>query len=327
MSAATWRAVGRAFPGPVVLAVWALATVPAPLIFFEATHRWEEDPSVSSALWWVVGAVPVLAAVAAARWTRRTDRAHPAPAALVAVVAATLVSAVFVGATLAVYRWVVPLSGAAPWRGVLAASAALAVGGAAIGHLLARGRVRRRSQASARRGYVTGAIAVVLGALFAQTAVQLGAEGSTASDGPVEHGPAGQLWLPAADRYAIFAEGFSPSNPDCRVTGPDGAVGSASSVSVPPGGYGGGDATTYTWVASFDVPAPGSYSVSCRSSDPQASYVVGEVPRIRGAVGSLIHWPLTAIWLLGAVPGLLIIAAAVRRRTGGRRAAAPPCRS
>ncbi|MEK8106187.1 hypothetical protein NKG94_15260 [Micromonospora sp. M12] len=55
MTAATWRVVGRSFPGPVVLAVWLLVTVAAPLMFFEATHRWEEDPTVAPALWWTVG--------------------------------------------------------------------------------------------------------------------------------------------------------------------------------------------------------------------------------------------------------------------------------
>lgn len=329
MNAATWRLVGQAFPGPVVLAVWVLVTVPAPLIFFEGTHRWEEDLKVSTALWWTVGAVPGLAAVVAAKWTWCTGQRRTASAMLAAVAAATLISAVFVGATMAVYRWVVPLDGAAQWRSVLFGSVPLAICGAAVGHRFELGRVRR-SQGPTRRDYVIGGVVAVAGALLAQTTVQLGAEGSSVwSDSPeygavgpyaATVGELGELRLPAAGQYAIFAVGFSPSNPDCQVTGADRAVVPAKLVTIAPGDYG-SDAAAYTWVASFDVPAPATYSLSCQTSDEQATYTVGEVPQIRGAVGSLIHWPLVAIWLLGAIPGLLIIAETVRRRT--RRRSAP----
>ncbi|MEU6074052.1 hypothetical protein [Micromonospora sp. NPDC047074] len=329
MIAATWRVVGRAFPGPGVLAVWVLVTVPAPLIVFEGTHRWEEDQKVSTALWWIVGAVPVLAAVVAAKWTRCTGQRRAASVVMAAVVAATLISAGFVGATVAVYRWVVPLSGAAQWWSVLFGSVPLAICGAAVGYLLARVRLRR-SPVSARRGYVTGGIAAMVGALLAELTVQLGAEGSTVWYDPVEYGAVGQyaapaseqreLRLPAAGQYAIFAVGFAPRSPDCRITGADRAVVPAKLVTIAPGDYG-GDAASYAWVASFEVPVPGTYSLSCRTDDQQASYTVGEVPQIRGAVSALIHWPLIAIWLLGAIPGLLIIAETARRRT--RRRSAP----
>ncbi|MFI6784914.1 hypothetical protein [Micromonospora sp. NPDC050276] len=325
MSAATWRLVGRSLPGPVALAVWLLVTVPAPLVFFEWTHRWEEDPTVAAAVWWTVGAAPVLAAVAAARWTWRTGRRRAAPA----LVAAASTSAVFVGTSLAVYRWVIPLTGSAPWRSVLVGSAVLVPCGAAVGHLLARGRLRRKHVPS-RRGVVTGAIVAAVGALLAQTTVQLGAEGSTVRYDPVEYGAvgpyvasasqSGDLRLPAAGQYAIFAVGSAPGSPDCRITGADRVVVPATPVTIAPGDYG-GDYASYAWVASFDVPASGSYSLSCRTSHPQASYSVGEVPRIRGAVGALIHWPLIAVWLLGAIPGLLIVGDAGRRR--GRRRPAP----
>ncbi|MEU4677810.1 hypothetical protein [Micromonospora sp. NPDC023737] len=322
MNAATWRLAGRAFPGPVVLAVWVLVTVPAPLIFFEGTHRWEEDQKVSTALWWTVVAVPGLAAVVAAKWTWCTGRRRTASAMLASVVAATLISAVFVGATMAVYRWVIPLDGAAQWRSVLFGSVPSAICGAAVGHMFGLGRVRR-SQVPTRRGYVIGGVAAMVGALLAQTTVQLGAEGSSVWSGFPQYGTVaphaatvgelGELRLPEAGQYAIFAVGFSPSNPDCQVTGADRAVVPAKLVTIAPGDYG-GDAASYTWVASFDVPVPGTYSLSCQTSDQEATYTVGEVPQIRGAVGSLIHWPLVAIWFFGAIPGLLIIAETVRRR-------------
>ncbi|NLU81117.1 hypothetical protein HCA58_22800 [Micromonospora sp. HNM0581] len=329
MNAATWRVVGRAFPGPMALAVWMLVTVPAPLIFFEGTHSWEEDLKVSTALWWIVGAVPVLAAVVATKWTRCNGQRRTASAMVAAVVAATLVSAVFVGATMAVYRWVVPLSGVAAWRSVLFGSVPLAICGAAVGYLFGRGRVRR-SPVSPRRGFVLGGIVAVVGALLAETSVQLGAESSTVRYDAVEYGAVGPyatsareqgvLRLPAAGRYAIFAVGHSPRNPDCQVTGVGVPPRSAKLVTIAPGDYG-SDYASFAWVASFDVPVPGAYSLSCRTYDQQASYTVGEVPQIRGAVGALIHWPSIAIWLLGAIPGLLIIADTARRRA--RRRSAP----
>jgi hypothetical protein len=48
----------RAFPGPLGLAVWIAVTVPAPLVLYEATHRWEEDQRVSTALAWTLAALP-----------------------------------------------------------------------------------------------------------------------------------------------------------------------------------------------------------------------------------------------------------------------------
>ncbi|MFF0151724.1 hypothetical protein [Micromonospora sp. NPDC005203] len=328
MSAATWRVAGRTLPGPKILALWMLATVPAPLVFFEWTHRWEEDPGVSAALWWIAGAVPVLAAAVAARWTWSAAPRRSTSAPVAAVVAAALVSAVFVAATMAVYRWVIPLTGVAPWRGVVIACVPLVICGAVVGHLLARGRPRR-SHPSVRHGLVTGGITVVGGALLAQLTVQLGAEGSTVRYGEWEYGAvgpyassaieSGHLTLPAAGRYAIYAVGFAPADPDCEVTGAGATARRAQPLTIPPGGYG-GDAVSYAWVATVDVLSAGAYSLSCRTADPETSYTVGEVPEIRGAVAALIHWPLIAIWLLGAAPGLAIIAASVRRRAGRRPA-------
>ncbi|MBG6066236.1 hypothetical protein [Micromonospora ureilytica] len=321
MRAATWRMVVRSLPGPVALAVWLLVTVPVPLVFFEWTHRWEDDPTIGAALWWTVGAAPVLAAVVAAEWTWRSGPRRTGSALVAAVVAATLISAVFVGTTAAVYLWVIPLTGLAPWRSVFG-SVLLAVCGAAVGHLLARGRARPDHVAT-RRGYVTGAIVAMVGALLGQATVQFGAEGSTVLHDSVEYGavgpyaaPAsqsGELRLPAAGRYAIFAVGSAPHDPDCQVTGVDQVVVSATVVTIAPGDYG-GDFASYAWVAAFAVSVPGAYSLSCRTWDQQASYTVGEIPRIRGAVSALIHWPLFAVWLLGAIPGLLIMASTGRRR-------------
>ncbi|WP_433389327.1 hypothetical protein [Micromonospora sp. KLBMP9576] len=327
MEPAAWRAVERAIPGPLGVAAWIAATLPAPLMFFEATHRWEERQDVSAALWWVLGALPVLSATVAARWTWHTGQRRTLPAFLTAVGAATLIGAVFLVATLAAYRWVVPLQGAVDWPDTLLGGVLLAVAGGAVGHLVGLGKVRRGRLAH-RHGHLVGGIVAVLGALLAQTTVQLGAEGSTSRYDVLGYGDVGpyaatatgpgMVALPAAGRYAILAVGFAPQNPDCRVTGGAVAGQPAELVTIAPGGYG-TDAASYAWVASFDVPGPGTYSLACRSSDEEASYVVWETPDVRGVVGAMIHWPLAAIWLLGALPGLLVIAKTAARRRAGRQ--------
>ncbi|KAB1108226.1 hypothetical protein [Micromonospora aurantiaca] len=300
-------------PGPGVLTAWLAATVPAPLVFFEWTHRWEEDQPVWTALWWPVLASPVLAAVLAARQPRRPG---------VALGVSTLVATVLLALSLAFFRWVVPLTGEARWGRALLGGAALAVAGALTGYA-AGGRLPHRARPASRRGYLIGGLAVVFGALLAQSAVGLGAEDSTIGQPPHEYGgvgpystSAGRFTAPAAGAYAIFAVGFSPADPDCRVTGGGAEVRTAEPVSVPPGDYG-SDAATYSWVATVRVPMPGTWTLDCRTTDPEASYVVGDVPEIRGAVGEVIHWPVGVIWLLGAVPGLLIVADTARRRRAG----------
>ncbi|ADU06864.1 MULTISPECIES: hypothetical protein [Micromonospora] len=297
-------------PGPGVLTAWLAATVPAPLVFFEWTHRWEEDQPVSTALWWPVLASPVLAAVLAARQPRRPG---------VALGVSTLVATALLALSLALFRWVVPLTGEAHWGRALLGGAALAVAGALIGYA-AGGRLPHRVRPASRRGYLIGGLAVVFGALLAQSAVRLGAEDSTIGQPPHEYGgvgpystSAGRFTAPATGAYAIFAVGFSPADPDCRVTGGGAEVRTAEPVSVPPGDYG-SDAATYSWVATVRVPTPGRWTLDCRTTDPEASYVVGDVPEIRGAVGEVIHWPVGVIWLFGAVPGLLIVADTARRR-------------
>ncbi|MEU1237628.1 hypothetical protein ABZ399_25965 [Micromonospora aurantiaca] len=297
-------------PGPGVLTAWLAATVPAPLVFFEWTHRWEEDQPVSTALWWPVLASPVLAAVLAARQPRRPG---------VALGVSTLVATALLALSLALFRWVVPLTGEAHWGRALLGGAALAVAGALTGYA-AGGRLPHRVRPASRRGYLIGGLAVVFGALLAQSAVRLGAEDSTIGQPPHEYGgvgpystSAGRFTAPAAGAYAIFAVGFSPADPDCRVTGGGAEVRTAEPVSVPPGDYG-SDAATYSWVATVRVPTPGKWTLDCRADDPEASYVVGDVPEIRGAVGEVIHWQVGVIWLLGAAPGLLIVADTARRR-------------
>ena len=324
MGKASWLALKRASPGPVWLSAWIAVTVPAPLVFYEATHRWEENQQLSMALRWTLGTLPVLAAAVSTRWTGRAATRRVASAFPAGMAAGVMVSAVFLAATVAFYRWVIPLDGVVSWSRMFWLGLPLAVAGAAVGCVIGV-KGRRRNGWSARRRRLLGALVVVAGALLAPVTVRLGAEDSTirydegsyGAVGPlaVSVGKSGVLILPAAGRYAVLAMGNAPEDPDCRVRGPGVAERRTTLVTIPPRDYG-GDYATYGWVASFTVPGPGTYALSCRTSDPQADYTVGEVPQIRGAVGALIHWPLVVIWLIGSVPGLLIIASTIRRRTG-----------
>ncbi|MFC0527606.1 hypothetical protein [Phytohabitans kaempferiae] len=337
MDGAGAKAVGRAFPGPVELAAWLAVTVPAPLVFFQATHRWEEDQPLSTALYWALAPLPVLAATAAARLSspRSTAGARPAtPAAarprstavgrFAAIAAGTAVAAVFLAASTVWYRWVVPLDGEASWPRFWWTGAALAVAGAVAGHVIAPRRWPG-GRAWVRPGLVLGVVVALLGAVLATTTVRLGAEDSTVrfdeggagGVGPagVPEGMPGQMVLPKAGRYALLAMGSAPRRPDCRYSVPGVAERRAEPVSIPPGNYG-GDYASYAWVATITVPEPGRYALDCQDAPPEASYLVGDVPEIRGAVGALIHWPVAVVWLLGAVPGLLILLAALRRRGG-----------
>jgi len=304
--------VVRAFPGPVGLAAWIAVTVPAPLVFYEATHRWEEDQPASTALAWTLAALPVLAGAVAARWSARTERRGAVTDILTALAVATGVSALFLAASLAFHRWVIPLGGEPSWSGAWWLGLLLAAAGAAVGHVVGP-RIAGRGGRWARPGYLLGATVAVAGALLAPVTVRLGAEDSTirydegsyGGVGPATAaGASGVLTLPAAGRYAILAMGDAPREPDCRVSAP---AGPTEHVGIPPGDYG-GDFATYSWVATLSVPAPGVYTMECHNAGEQASYTVGEVPQIRGAVGTLIHWPPPVIWLFGALPGLWIVA-------------------
>ncbi|BBH68365.1 hypothetical protein ACTI_50500 [Actinoplanes sp. OR16] len=268
------------------VAAWIAVTVVAPLMFFDVTHRWEEDQDVGSALLWTLVALPVLAATIRAR----------------SLLAGTAISLVFLAASAALYRWIIPLSGEADWLAVWGYGLLGAVAGAAIG-------LRFRERRLKRPGYVAGVLTAVAGVLLAPVVVRLGAEDSTIQYDEGRYGEVtGTVELPAAGRYAIMAMGFSPRNPDCRVGGRQ-----VEKVSIPPADYG-GDFATYAWVATFTVPAPGAYTLSCDTGDDDASYTVGDVPRIRGAVASMIHWPVVIVGLLGGIPGLVIIASRYVRR-------------
>jgi hypothetical protein len=115
--------------------------------------------------------------------------------------------------------------------------------------------------------------------------------------------------LPVPGRYAIYgAEGAWHPPTDCRVITPDQAEQPASAVTIPVD-YS-NDGIGYFWTATFVASAAGSYVVTCQ----EARFGVADMPRVPGAVGALIHWPLLPIRLLAALPGLLVVAYTARRR-------------
>jgi hypothetical protein len=316
--------VARVIPGPIGCALWIGATVPAPLLVWEGLLRWEEDISLVAVLLGMIPAVCVLAGVMSARLTVFTGRRRTASAFFAS--AAIPVTAGFVALSTAVFTLVMPLGrGNADLGDVLlfgcALPAAAAFVGAVSGYLLGLAGVGRRIGLPVGVHYVIGGLVAVGGALLAPVTLQLGAEDSTVrydtgrygGVGPhVSSGASSAVRLPRAGSYAIYGVDSSPTDPDCRVAGSAAPDRRAELVTVPPSDYG-SDAATYAWVASFDVRAAGTYTLSCLSSNPKASYTVGDVPEIRGAVRFLIHAPLPGLWLLGALPGLVILAHATRR--------------
>jgi hypothetical protein len=254
---------------------WFALTVSAPLFFFEATHRWEEDPTVAPMLWWSVGAAFAAALLSRSVWF----------------------AGILLPATLAVFRFVMPLSGPAPWLLILAAGAAAVLLGALAGRRFA---LRRRPV-----GLILSGVAMVAGAFLAPATLRLGAEGSTVQSDEGRYGPAGPVTLPRPGEYAIYAVGFADPRPACTAGGRSVAL-----LGIQPGGYG-GDAATYTWIGRFRVDAAGPHTVTCPSAP---DYVIGDVPVIRGAVARVLDRPLALILLLGALPGLFALVRALYAR-------------
>lgn len=230
MDLAQWQAGRRALPGPIGWAVWLAATVPGPLLFWDSRLRWEVSLNLAAAALAMLPAAIVLAAVVAARWTAATGRRRQWSAFQTSVLVAMAVTTAGVAASLAVFRWIMPLSadygdpGAMFLIGAgLLACAALI--GAMIGHFLGRreGLALIRLPIWAR--YLLGATFAVAGALVAPVTLQLGAEDSTGRYETEAYGGVGrqfssssaggpgELTAPNSGWYAIYAVGSSPRNP------------------------------------------------------------------------------------------------------------------
>jgi hypothetical protein len=293
-----------AVPGPAAVTVWLLVTVAAPLLHFELTSLWELDQDATPAARWAIASTPLVAFLTAAPAARRTGaRAVPV------LVGATVGGWVLLAVALAGWSWIIPLDGDLDALAVAGPAAAASVVGAALGYA-----VGRLLPAPTRRpvlGYLLGPVVALVGALVTPYVLSLGAEDSTVTytdfDG---YGTDDVAVLPAAGRYAILGYDDAPLRPDCRVSGPGVSGRRADPVTARPTdyeGYGG----SFSWVATFSVPAPGTYTVTCRGD---WGYTIGGVPRVRGAIGSVMHWPLAVLLLLGALPGLAVVVNTARRR-------------
>ena len=135
-AAAPQEASGR-FPGPVALAAWLAVTVTAPLWYYASSRPVETWPPASGVFWWTVAALPVMAAVAAARWTASSSRPNLGSA----VGVGTLVAAGYLLLSLAMYWWIIPLRDSV--GGWALCALAIAVPGAGVGHLLGQQGIGR----------------------------------------------------------------------------------------------------------------------------------------------------------------------------------------
>jgi hypothetical protein len=231
---------------------------------------------------------------------------------------------VYLVLSFAVYRWGIPLR--RPAGAELLVGLALAVPGSAIGHLLgvrATHRATDRATHRARRPHrvLAGVVAAAIGAVIAPATMESGADlGVDPRTFRPTAGAATVYTIPAAGRYAIYAEGRASADSGCRVTGNGMTARRPRPVPLQPGTPGFDGTPGYRWIAQFEVPAPGTYSLTCRPDGDPSPYSIGAVPRIDGMVGTLARHapPRPVIWLFGALPGLLAVAAAVRKRARRR---------
>jgi hypothetical protein len=303
------RTVRWATPGPALVAAWLAVTFAMPLLYFNATNLWESDQGATSAAKWAVATTPLVTVVTAAAAARRPG-SRPVPVMLGALAS----GGVLLAAALVCWLWIIPLDDSLDVAAVAVPAAALSAVGAVVGYAVGTKLPPPSDRPAGVRGYVLGAVVVLIGALLALEVIRIGAEDSTISYSDGYHSKGDAVVLPAAGRYAILGLADGPRRPDCRITGGGVTGRRADVVTVAPADYS-GNATSIAWVATFTAPGPGTYELKCRGD---GFYSVGDVPRIRGAVGSLIHWPLVVLLLLGALPGLAIVGRTARRRRAGQ---------
>ncbi len=289
--------------------MWAalfLVTVPAAVL--SNARVVEVSPRAGDVFWWTQAAMPVLGAVAAARWTAGTGRRRTPEGFVSALLAATFSGALYLLASLALYRWVIPFGDPVGWLGLVALPAATAGGvpGFALG-------LRMGAGPPGRSRYAAGGLLAALGGylIFPTT------------DVAVLHGAGGEprfrygshvVEATAAGRFAIHRFGAGQPSP-CRVSGPGVTGEPATRLTVPVNNS--HDATTDLIVAIFSTPSAGSYTVACEPAE------YGVQPLARGAAPVVRTWPVPLIVLLGSLPGLVVAGDTAVRRARHRRATRP----
>jgi hypothetical protein len=246
---------------------------------------------------WLTGTSVAVVAGLALGWVHRRRRL----ARLLILMAATTV--VYAGASLLVYRRLIPLEPGLPGGLPLLLMVTLPVVAAGLG--FGAGSLVRRppGELSERQGYAVSALTIVVGAYAMTGFVQIGAEWATTRFVPPGASAASSLELPAG-RHAVFAT-YNDQPPSCTITDARGEAVPIRRPSVELTDN--SDSIVTVLFGVFDLSAPGRVDVDC----PRAQ--IGPPPQVRGPLGDVILWPIGLLLLIGAAPGLLLAGLAVAR--------------
>ncbi|WP_326554056.1 hypothetical protein [Micromonospora sp. NBC_01813] len=230
------------------------------------------------------------------------------------------------------YRQVIPLEPAAVDAASAVVPALLTAGSAAAAATVGFGigLPFRWSPTRSTRSPAWYLLAVALayaGLLVVPEFVRVGTEFAT-----VRFLPAAAVDLPVgqpvpvdlpAGRSAIFRLwGRQLSTDECRVTG---AVGDELPVTAPSVFFtDNGDGIVTVLLGTVEAPSSMSVVVVCQGP-PGHSYQIGAAPTVDGLLGPLLHVPTWVLWVLGALPGLVLAGATAmarrRDRTAGQSSA------
>jgi hypothetical protein len=229
---------------------------------------------------------------------------------LVWVLAATAVTAaIYLGATVLVYRYVIPVGLTGGWA--MALVVVLPVAGAALG--FGAGSLVRRpaGRSSGGRRYVVALLVALAGVSAVTGFVRVGAEWATVRFEPAGTSAATELDLPAG-RHGVYATYNDQPGP-CVITDNRGGR-----IEVRQPGVeftDNSDSIVTVLFGVFDLPAAGRVAVDC----PRTR--IGGLPDVRGPLGHLVFWPIAVLIGIGVLPGLLLAAGSLVRRTKDTSAA------
>jgi hypothetical protein len=210
--------------------------------------------------------------------------------------AMALTAAVHAGAVMLVYRSVIPLGEGLPGALSLALMVVLPVIAAALG-FGAGSLVRRPPGAfSTTRAYATAIAVAVVGVSALTGFVRVGVEWATVRFEPAGASAETSLDL-AAGRHAVYAT-YNDQPGTCVITG---STGTALPVRQPSIEFtDNSDSIVTVLFGVFDLPAADRVAVDC----PRTR--IGSPSEVRGPLDDLIFWPIALLWLIGALPGLLV---------------------
>jgi hypothetical protein len=247
-------------------------------------------------LWLVATGFAVVAGLLLG-WANRDGR-------LVRVLAATAVTAAaYLGATLLVYRYVIPIELGGGLRPVLVV--VLPVVAAALG--FGAGSLVRRpaGRASGGRGYVMALFLAIAGVYALTGFVRVGAEWATVRFLPADASAATSLDL-AAGRHAVYAT-YNDQPSACTITDSGGRAVTVRQPSIEFTDH--SDSVVTVLFGVFDLPRAERVRADCPRTQ------IGGLPDVRGPLRHLVFWPIAVFVVLGVLPGVLLAATSLRRRT------------